>query len=430
MRWELFQGNSLGNAARDAYMRELDGALLPQMAARIKERLVDYVPEPEKLYEYLKAYLMLGQPEHLNKDQLKFIADLEWKSLDSANTEAGAALSQHFGNLLQYEDRLRPIELDQSLVAQARSTIRQASIGGLIYRQVRLAYASDTSRVLRLHEKAGVGAERVLRRRSGLSLKQPVPSIYTKPVFTEITGRGAAELVKQIAADQWVWGEGGAPRVGFAAIATEFNDLYEKDYIAFWDGIVKDIQPVSMGTLQNTKDVLGILAGPTSPLRGVLKTIDEQTYLVKPPDPASAKPGILSPFGNVFEQGKKAIGLSTVPPGTKVTPHFADIHRLVSGDQGAAPIDTDSDKLKQVQQRLEPVGPAVGGTNPTDPAAINSVGELVNSLKLEATALPPSVEAFVTEVANGTNGVIRRGVSGTLETRYRTDVVNECREGA
>src|SRR5258705_12692759 len=99
MRWELFQGNSLGNAARDAYMRELDGALLPQVAARIKERLVDYVPEPEKLYEYLKAYLMLGQPEHLNKDQLKFIADLEWKRLDSANTEAGAALSQQFSHM-------------------------------------------------------------------------------------------------------------------------------------------------------------------------------------------------------------------------------------------------------------------------------------------------------------------------------------------
>ncbi len=428
MRWGLFQGNSLGNAARDAYMRELDGALLPQVAARIKERLVDYVPEPEKLYEYLKAYLMLGEPEHLDKDQLKFIADLEWKGLDAADTEAGAALSQHFGNLLQYEDELRPIELDQSLVAQARSTIRQASIGGLIYRQVRLGYASDTSRALRLDVAAGVGAERVLRRRSGLPLSQPVMSIYTKPVFTEITSRGTSELVKQIASDQWVWGEGGAPRVGSAAIATEFNDLYEKDYIAFWDGIVKDIEPVSMATLGSTKDALGILAGPTSPLRGLLKTIDEQTFLVKPPDPASAKPGIASTFDNVFNRGKQAIGLSTVAPGTKVTAHFAAIHRLVSADQGAAPIDSVIDKLKQVQQRLEPVGPAVGGTNLTDPAAINSVGELVNALKREATALPPSIAAIVNQVADRTAVTIRRGVSGTLETRYREEVVRECRE--
>ena len=428
MRWGLFQGNSLGNAARDAYMRELDGALLPQVAARIKERLVDYVPEPEKLYEYLKAYLMLGEPEHLNKAQLGFVADLEWKSLDSADTEAGAALSKHFASLLQYEDALRPIELDQSLVAQARSTIRQASLGGLIYRQVRLGYASDTSRALRLDVAAGVGAERVLRRKSGLPLSQPVISLYTRPVFNEITSRGASDLVKQIASDQWVWGEGGAPRVGSTAIATEFTDLYEKDYIAFWDGIVKDIEPVSMASLASTKDALGILSGPTSPLRGLLKTIDEQTFLVKPADPASAKPGIVSTFDNVFNRGKQAIGLSTVTPGTKVTAHFASIHRLVSADQGAAPIDSVIDKLKQVQQRLEPVGPAVGGTNLTDPAAISSVGELVNALKREATALPPSIASIVNEVADRTAVTIRSGVRGTLETRYREDVVRECRE--
>jgi type VI secretion system protein ImpL len=427
MRWGLFQGSSLGNAARDAYMRELDGALLPQVAARIRERLVDYVPEPEKLYEYLKAYLMLGEPEHLNKEQLKFIADLEWKSLDSADTEAGAALSQHFGNLLQYEDRLRPIELDQSLVAQARSTIRQASIGGLIYRQVRLGYASDTSRALRLDVAAGIGADRVLRRKSGLPLSQPVISLYTKPVFNEITSRGTNDLVKQIASDQWVWGEGGAPRVGSTAIAAEFTDLYERDYIAFWDGIVKDIQPVSMGSLGNTKEALAILSGPTSPLRGLLKTIDEQTYLVKPPDPA-AKPGIVSTIDNVFNRGKQAVGLSTVPPGTKVTAHFADIHRLVSADQGAAPIDSVIDKLKQVQKQLEPVGPTVGGTNPADPTAINNVGELVNELKREATALPPSIAAIVNEVADRTAVTIRRSVGGTIDTRYRTDVVNACRE--
>ena len=62
MRWGLYQGNSLGNAARDAYVRELDGALLPRLAARIEQRLVESAPEPEKLYEYLKAYLMLGEP--------------------------------------------------------------------------------------------------------------------------------------------------------------------------------------------------------------------------------------------------------------------------------------------------------------------------------------------------------------------------------
>jgi type VI secretion system protein ImpL len=426
MWWGLFQGASIGNAARDAYTRELDGALLPLVAARIKERLVDYVPEPEKLFEYLKAYLMLGQPEHLDKAQLGLVADLEWKSLDAADTEGGVRLSQHFASLLEHESALRPIELDESLVAQARSTIRQASIGGLIYRQARLAYASDNARALRHHTAAGAGADRVLRRKSGLSLSEPVMSLYTAPVFREITDGGIDGIVNKFEADQWVWGQDGAPRVGSRSIASEFTGLYEKDYIAFWDGIVKDIEPVSMATLASTKDALAILSGPTSPLRGLLKTIDEQTFLVKPPEPTQAKPGISGRLTDLFNRGKEAVGLAAVPPGTQVTAHFAPIHRLVSSDQGAAPIDGVIQKLKEVQDRLAPVGPGVGGTDLTDPGAIKDVGEMVNALKREATALPPSIAAIVNQVADRTAVTIRRGVSGTLESRYREKVLREC----
>ena len=77
----------VGNAARDAYVRELDGTLLPRVAARIEERLVEFAPQPEKLYEYLKAYLMLGEPRHLDKKHLQFVADLEWHAADNADPD-------------------------------------------------------------------------------------------------------------------------------------------------------------------------------------------------------------------------------------------------------------------------------------------------------------------------------------------------------
>ena len=78
MRWGLFQGNSLGNAARDAYSRELAGAL-PQVASRIEQRMVACASEPLKMC-VLKAYLMLGDPSRMVKPQFAFIADREWKA--------------------------------------------------------------------------------------------------------------------------------------------------------------------------------------------------------------------------------------------------------------------------------------------------------------------------------------------------------------
>ena len=128
MRWGLYQGGSVGASARDAYLRELDSTLLPRVAARIRARMVEYASEPEKLYVYLKAYLMLGDPRRLDKKHLQYLADIELNAAGRTGAAAGTALSQHFQNLLDSSDTLRPIALDQTLIAQARNSIRQASL--------------------------------------------------------------------------------------------------------------------------------------------------------------------------------------------------------------------------------------------------------------------------------------------------------------
>src|SRR5258708_5352125 len=105
-------------------------------------------------------------------------------------------------------DPLRPTPLDTSLIAQARSTIRQASIPKLMFNQLQRGYSDDTARALHLDVMA-VGIEKVLRRRSGRRLSEPIPSFYTQKVFKEATGVHMRPLVKQLAEDYWVWVAGG-----------------------------------------------------------------------------------------------------------------------------------------------------------------------------------------------------------------------------
>ncbi len=173
MRFGLYQGSSLGESARVAYGRELSGALLSQVAARIERRLTEYAPEPERLFEYLKAYLMLANPEHLDKAQLEQIGDLEWSAAYADDPDAAVSASTHFRNLLENRDTLRPISVNETLVTQARNSIRQASIAQLMYRQLRLSYAGADQGAVRLDVASGVGAERVLRRKSGIPLSRP-----------------------------------------------------------------------------------------------------------------------------------------------------------------------------------------------------------------------------------------------------------------
>ena len=286
MRWGLFQGNSIGNAARTAYVRELDATLLPRVAARIEERLVEFGSQPEKLYEYLKAYLMLGDPKFLKKDHLQFVANLEWNAADNADPDTAASLSRHFQSLLEYGDALPPIAMNQTLVAQARSTIKQASIPRLIYSRLKREYREDTARQVHLDLAAGLGADKVLRRK-GASLSQPVPSFFTKTVFPEVATKLIPDLVKGFTSDDWVWGDGGSAARGALRLGGEVVDLYEQDYIATWDGILSDVQLAPFGGMEETIDALALLSAPTSPLRGLYGIVSENTLLVQPSQAAS-----------------------------------------------------------------------------------------------------------------------------------------------
>jgi type VI secretion system protein ImpL len=296
-----------------------------------------------------------------------------------------------------------------------------------VYRAVKNYYASDATRALRLDLVAGLGAERVLRRKSRISLAEPVPSVYTKPVFEEITDKGTDAIVKQLTDEYWVWGDTRPSITGSAKLTADFLDVYEKDYIAAWDRIVNDIQSTPASSLSETKDALAILSGPTSPLRGLLKAVDDNTYIVKPPDPA--KPGIIggigSRIGGALERGRARLGVPTVVPGAQITAHFEPIHRLLAGDKGSAPIDAILNKLRELQQKVEPLG-ALGGPDVKDPQAIAGIGETANALKRDAVALPPSIGSVVTQVANGATAAVRGDLSVTLESRYQQDVVREC----
>ena len=242
MSWGLYQGRAMANAARDAYLLELDASLLPFVAARLQQRLVQYGGEPEKLYEYLKAYLMLGQPEHVNEKHLQYLVNLEWSPANGVPDAAGKSLTQHFQALLDSEDRLRPVAINPSLVSQACSTVKRASLGRIMYSWLRETYASNDSQGVRLDVAGGVAAAQVIKRKSGIDLSQPVPSLFSRGAFEKITGSDLPELVDEFAKDNWVC-DGGS-NFDKARLQGELTNVYQQEYIGAWDAVLNDLMIV------------------------------------------------------------------------------------------------------------------------------------------------------------------------------------------
>jgi type VI secretion system protein ImpL len=169
-------------------------------------------------------------------------------------------------------------------------------------------------------------------------------------------------------------------------------------------------------------------------LRGILKTVVDNTSLVAPPSTEVAStPGTAPSVGTriteaakgLFNDAQQRILGTTSVPGTFITQHFRPIHLLMAG--APAPIDATFEQVRKIREQLVKLGPQVGGASPlralTDPMLL----DLWRALRQEAATMPPPVDALVTQIAQNTGGSVSRGATGELERLFQDEVVAQCR---
>jgi len=422
MRMGLYRAGTLGELAHDAYQRELNGTLLPMVAARFAEQVSANVATPDRLYEYLKGYLMLGDASHRDADQLRFLADIELRRRYPNDTDMRERLGRHFEQLLVSRDSLSSVTLNSDLVNQGRYALRTASLPVLMYSRLKLLHAKDDKHALRLDVAAGPGADQVLVRESGAALSDPVPALYTRDVFKEVNTTGKYELMKQFAEDGWVFGGNVLDLRNSGALTYEMLNLYEQDYIRVWDGVLQDVKIRS--TNRSLTELLGILSSPASPLKGYLAAVAANTDLRQP----AAAP---NPLAAAAAQLANTLGtppLGADEPGTVVSKHFESIRTLMSGPPGAAPIDGVLAALGQTQKQLQAMGGGLGSASALDSLSKSGQAEALQSLQQQAKLLPAPVGAMVAQIGTRSESLAVGQARDELSRRYDEQVGKECRE--
>ena len=428
MRMGLFRGSSIGATARDAYSRELNATVLPLIRASFERDLQGYSGSPDHLYELLKGYLMLGDAGHRNTDYLRYLSRDEWRRMYPSDGVTAQRLSEHFEQLLD-GGRLQSVTPNPQVVEEARIALRNASIPVLMYSRLKLQYLDDAKRAIRLDIAAGSGAPQVLIRRSGKPLSEPVPALYTRAVFNEINSTGKYKLMADFAADSWVFGDNSLDLRNGGALVYQVLGVYEADYIRAWDEILKDITLKPAAGAQDFADILGIVSSQSSPFKGFLNIVADNTNLLKPDATAEGKAaGVLDAR---IEGFKKVMGQDppgAAKPGEKVTAHFEPIRRLVEGPPGQAPLDQMLAKLDQQHQLLQTTGSGVGQRSAGDPAVQAAVGDAKRALDQISKQLPPPLGSLVSEVATRSETIVTTEARGELGRRYAEQVVRECHD--
>lgn len=437
MRLGLYQGVRVGNAARDAYVREMTGGLLVVFGEQLRRRLIEGGSQPERIYEYLKSYLMLGRPERLDRKQMDLVAKFEFERMFADTPQLAQMAQLHLHNLLADKARLRPLPLDDKLVERAREGLKAASLPLIAYRRIKLEHADDTEHQIKLDVATGLGSDRVLTRRSGKPLSEPVPAIYTRAVFKDVVGEGSIGLIRQFTGDAWVLSDAPLNIKGATELAHNTLLIYEQDYAAYWRSLLADITLVAPQTLAQLRDQLGLLSGPTSPLRTLFVVAAENTDLVGKEGAGKAAAGSViedqardlqtSRLGRALMAGVDAAG-EKLPekPGSLVTAEFRPIHDLVEGPAGSTPFDRALGLIGQLNQRVQAMGAGVGQISALEALSQPGTGEVLKDLNSLAQSMPEPASGLLQMIGGHSQGVAAVTASSELGERVKGKIGHDC----
>ncbi|MFK2853226.1 type VI secretion system membrane subunit TssM [Dyella humi] len=435
MRFGLYQGHAVGSEVHDAYVRELNGLLLPGVASQFRTGLTSSASDPQALYYYLKGYLMLGEPQHQNADELVALTDIEWRKIFPEDPVLQKALGKHFHALVAEPGQLRPLHLDDALVEQARSTLRTADLSTLIYGSLKLSMDSSDHAPLQLDKELGLLGN-VFRRRSGASLSEPLPALYTQSVFAMQVNKGIEQAVKQFTQDDWVFGAGKIDAIRQAQLAQQVLALYQQDYIKAWDDLLGDLQLQPIGNIQDASAIAAKLSGPSSPLKSLLVLVRDNTHdLLREPPPSDAdkaeaalkkaaekkatQSAVMRALAtNGIGTGTGEAGASAAKPGDAISAHFDTLDKLSEGPPGGTPIDHTVSVLDQLSKTLLTMTDFSGAAGQPNPQLLMA--------QQEASQLPPPVSGWVAALTGKSQALVATGTSGALGDAFQQAAGKDC----
>jgi type VI secretion system protein ImpL len=210
----------------------------------------------------------------------------------------------------------------------------------------------------------------------------------------------------------------------------ETLQVYEQDYIRAWDEVLKDVTLKPTANAQELSDVLSVAASPSSPLKGLLKVVADNTDLLRV-DPGSAKALAEKAADSRAAQISKRLGATSVTaakPGTQVSTHFEPIRQLVAGPPGQTQLDAVLASLGETQKQLSSIGSGLGDTSALDTLTRSGQADALRNLQLIAKQLPPPVGDMIGQIGVQSETVAVTEARVDLRRRYAERVLRDCKE--
>ncbi len=411
----LYQGDKLAAASNSAYQRLLQDAFLPRLALRIEHQLrSEGQTNPELLYEGLKAYIMLNDPEHFDAVALKAFITADWEvSLPREVTlEQRKELESHLDNLLSRGQVYSPISIDMPLITSVRNVVAKTPITQRIYNRLKRQGVGADIPEFTIAMAAGPSASLVFTRASGQPLTRGVPGLFSYDGYYTSFVKVSEDVTRQLADEEyWVLGLQDKDRSRFssspakARLIDDVRRLYLVDYVRTWEAFINDIKLIRPTSLQQSIQSARLLSAVDSPLPLLLRAIVKEVTLVKIDDAdksvvdkttdtlKSARENLRRLFGQAGEQTPTVTTVSS--PESIVDNHFEGLRRMVRpvAPGQPAPIDATTALINELYTLLTAADVAVkGGVAPPQ-------SEVPTKIKAEAARMPEPLRSMLSTLS-------------------------------
>ncbi|HHF2914825.1 type VI secretion protein IcmF [Vibrio parahaemolyticus] len=354
-RFGLYQGDKVSQAANNAYSDALTQYYAPLLLDSLVTEMESNQQHREYLYETLKTYLMLFNPDKYQQDEVLawFNFYFERQYPGELNLDLRKGLLQHTQNLL--ENNGQGFSYNTAAVTNAREVLTQMSLPERAYQRMKIQFSKSHVPSFRLTDVLGPKGLEQFERASGKPLSQGISGFYTYNGFHSIFQIQINRTVKSLMEENWVYGDDlKAHEIDQDSAIQGVQSRYYQDYVNEWKTLIEDIQLKQAPSLELATEQARVLSGVERPIESLLRAIQKEVGLSKVSlsenqKAASEVAGKVAKvkFSNTADRLDMYLpeenGFNVALPGKEVESHFSEILRL--GEQ-------DFDDIQQAMVNL------------------------------------------------------------------------------
>ncbi|MCA2438092.1 MULTISPECIES: type VI secretion system membrane subunit TssM [Vibrio] len=354
-RFGLYQGDKVSQAANNAYSDALTQYYAPLLLDSLVSEMESNQQHREYLYETLKTYLMLFNPDKYQQDEVLawFNFYFERQYPGELNADLRRRLLQHTQYLLGNDGQ--GFTYNTAAVTSAREVLTQMSLPERAYQRMKIQFSKSHVPSFRLTDVLGPKGLEQFERASGKPLSQGISGFYTYNGFHSIFQIQINRTVKSLMEENWVYGDDlKAHEIDQDSAIQGVQSRYYQDYVNEWKTLIEDIQLKQAPSLELATEQARVLSGVERPIESLLRAIQKEVALSKVSlsenqKAASEVAGNVAKvkFSNTADRLDMYLpeenGFNVALPGKEVESHFSEILRL--GEQ-------DFDDIQQAMVNL------------------------------------------------------------------------------